>query len=228
MLQTAPMRCLRAAARPLSFTSHNQSIMIRVTYAAHLQRAVPTTTRRLSTRVLRAANPHARQQPHKPVTAVEYCLSKRSKPLTTVFARRNATTAASPSASPASTSKTTLTWNNFLALRKTRRRINLVCSLGTAACATMGGIMYLSQTDFDQWAARTTGMDPFIVLGLSTFGFMGVGWLLGPVVGAPVFNMIYRGVIPEFRAVRYPIIFCAIMLCLADADLSCTERIRLL
>lgn len=64
-----------------------------------------------------------------------------------------------------------------------------------------GGIAYLSQSDFDQWAAKTTGMDPFIVLGLSTFGFMGIGWLLGPIVGAPVFNAMYRGVMPEFRAV---------------------------
>jgi import inner membrane translocase subunit TIM23 len=45
------------------------------------------------------------------------------------------------------------------------------------------------------------GLDPFMLMGLSTFGMMAVGWLVGPIFGNQVFNLAYRGVLAEFTAV---------------------------
>jgi import inner membrane translocase subunit TIM23 len=38
-------------------------------------------------------------------------------------------------------------------------------------------------------------------MGLSTFGMMAVGWLIGPIFGNQVFSLAYRGVLAEFTAV---------------------------
>lgn len=63
------------------------------------------------------------------------------------------------------------------------------------------GIFYLSNTDIEKLGAQVFGMDPFIVLGIATFAFAGAGWLMGPFVGGAVFNLAYRGVLPEIRVV---------------------------
>lgn len=47
-------------------------------------------------------------------------------------------------------------------------------------------------------SAQLGGLDPFMLMGLSTLGMMAVGWLIGPIFGNQVFNMAYRGVLGEF------------------------------
>lgn len=42
------------------------------------------------------------------------------------------------------------------------------------------------------------GLDPFIVLGLSTMGFGVVGWLVGPFFGSAMFNLLYRRLRDQF------------------------------
>lgn len=88
----------------------------------------------------------------------------------------------------------TLTWNRFLALRKTRRRIGLVCSIFGAIGMTGVGATVVSSYDLDQWAKATFGLDEIVSTGLLCLGFTGLGWLLGPSVGSGVFKAMYRRV----------------------------------
>lgn len=64
--------------------------------------------------------------------------------------------------------------------------------------------MYLSSSDFDRIAAQAVGLDPIVVLGLATFGFAGVGWLLGPFMGTAIFNVANKSIKPEMMKVRRP------------------------
>ena len=69
--------------------------------------------------------------------------------------------------------------------------------------------MVLMQRDLDSIGAQTLGLDPIIVLGLSTMGFAAAGWLLGPFFGNAVFNLVHRGVRGQIDAVSwgFPFLF---------------------
>ena len=47
----------------------------------------------------------------------------------------------------------------------------------------------LAEYDFDSWGAQISGLDPIIVLGISTFAIAAGGWLIGPTVGNLGFGM---------------------------------------
>lgn len=51
----------------------------------------------------------------------------------------------------------------------------------------MFGPMIASQ-DIDGWAAQVSGLDPMIVLGVSTFAVAAGGWLCGPSFGTALFK----------------------------------------
>jgi import inner membrane translocase subunit TIM23 len=76
-----------------------------------------------------------------------------------------------------------LTWDRFFKVRRNRRWLNAGCSLVTAVSSVAIGAPLLAQQDFDTWAAQASGLDPIIVMGISTFGIAAAGWLLGPVFG---------------------------------------------
>ncbi|KAL8748728.1 MAG: hypothetical protein Q9184_007122 [Pyrenodesmia sp. 2 TL-2023] len=106
----------------------------------------------------------------------------------------------SPPASNRSTITTTtttsssLTWNDYLSLRKSRRHYSLVSSLLTSSGATIAGLS-LIQTNFDTITATLhsfTGVDPIFMLAVATVATAGAGWLLGPVVGEALFRVVYR------------------------------------
>ncbi len=56
----------------------------------------------------------------------------------------------------------------------------------------MLGVSVLTQQDMETLGGQMFGLDPFVVLGLTTAGFGALGWLAGPVVGNTVFNMFHR------------------------------------
>lgn len=89
-----------------------------------------------------------------------------------------------------------LDWNTFFRLRKVRRRYNLAASIGSSIGTTMMGVSVLSQQDLDALGGQVFGLDPFVVLGLTTAGFGAIGWLAGPFVGGAAFNVLNR----RFRA----------------------------
>lgn len=116
---------------------------------------------------------------------------------------RNAST--SPAAASAATpsGSKALTWNDFFALRRTRRRIGQACSGASAVGVTYYGLSYMINNGYDAvLSEQLGGFDPMMLMGLSTMGMLAAGWLIGPVFGNQVFNLAYRGVITEFTRVR--------------------------
>lgn len=93
---------------------------------------------------------------------------------------RHASTNASSSPSAAGN---LLTWDRFFKLRRNRRWINAGCSIVTAIASVVVFGPMLAERDFDTWGAQISGMDPVVVLGVSTISIAAVGWLMGPTIG---------------------------------------------
>lgn len=112
--------------------------------------------------------------------------------------------------SPSSTSSDLLDWNTFFQLRKSRRRWQLGSSVGTSGIATLGGIQLLTNQDVDALVGQIP-LDPFITLGLMTFGCGALGWLMGPTVGSSIFNMSHAKYKSQIALVRSPtrLLLCA-------------------
>jgi hypothetical protein len=64
----------------------------------------------------------------------------------------------------------------------------------------VGGAQGLAMSDMDAIVGQIP-LDPFITLGLITFGCGGVGWLLGPIVGTGIFNMMNRKYVGQMAMV---------------------------
>lgn len=113
--------------------------------------------------------------------------------------------------SPAATVSDRLDWNTFFRLRKVRRRYNLAASIGSSIGTTMMGVSVLSQQDLDALGGQVFGLDPFVVLGLTTAGFGAIGWLAGPFVGGAAFNVLnrrFRGQIAEVSVFSLSQFYC--------------------
>ncbi|KAF1358053.1 mitochondrial import protein Pam17, partial [Lizonia empirigonia] len=92
-----------------------------------------------------------------------------------------------------------LTWNDFFALRRTRRRIGQASSGVSAIGVTYYGLSFMINNGYDAvLSEQLGGFDPMMLMGLSTLGMLAAGWLIGPIFGNQVFNLAYRGVLPEF------------------------------
>jgi import inner membrane translocase subunit TIM23 len=100
---------------------------------------------------------------------------------------RHASTASQPA--PAAPAPEILTWNRFFDLRRKRRFINLGASLVTAAITVGVAAPMIANNDIDSWGAQISGMDPFIVLGVSTFIVATAGWMCGPTFGTAGFKL---------------------------------------
>ncbi|CAI6341484.1 unnamed protein product [Periconia digitata] len=111
---------------------------------------------------------------------------------------RAASTTSQPSSSPSpaagGNTPTKLTWNDFLALRRTRRKINVVASGFTSVATLYSGLRVFIEQGWDATLSASVGIDPLMVTGISSFAMLAAGWLLGPVFGGAVFNMRYRGI----------------------------------
>ena len=147
-----------------------------------------------STSTRASALAHARQsQPRFFFTPQRF---GHAKPLS-----RNASTAPS-AASPTAPAAKALTWNDFFALRRTRRRIGQACSVVAAVGVSYYGLTFMINNGYDAaLSEQLGGFDPMMLMGLSTLGMLAAGWLIGPVFGNQVFNLAYRGVLREFTAV---------------------------
>ncbi|KAK5122440.1 hypothetical protein LTR85_004024 [Meristemomyces frigidus] len=90
---------------------------------------------------------------------------------------------------PSSPPEDVLTWNRFFDLRRKRRYINLVASLATAFASVVLIGPVVAQQDLDTWGAQVSGLDPFIVLGISGVAIAAGGWLCGPSIGSGLFSL---------------------------------------
>ncbi|KAF7190346.1 Presequence translocated-associated motor subunit pam17, mitochondrial [Pseudocercospora fuligena] len=100
-------------------------------------------------------------------------------------ARKASTTTSTTQAIP----DNVLTWDRFFELRRTRRWINLGCSVLTSVITVGVATPLIAQADFDSWGAQISGLDPIVVLGISTFTVAAGGWLCGPSFGNLMFSL---------------------------------------
>ncbi len=160
---------------------------------------------RSSTRPSSTTSPLHTQQPHHLKQLTRFESTTASTPLSP------STSSASPSRDPNSPSPSTLhplTWNAYLSLRKTRRRYNLASSVFTSLCTTTGAMSVLSELNLER--INIFGLDPILILGLSTVGSGGLGWLFGPFIGNAVFRLVHRRVGPQIAEVS---VFCVGLSC---------------
>ncbi|KAK4132053.1 Pam17-domain-containing protein [Trichocladium antarcticum] len=80
-----------------------------------------------------------------------------------------------------------LDWNTFFQLRKARRRWQSGFSVVGALGSGSAGAIVLSTGLADPVMGQVP-LDPFITLGLITMSCAALGWLMGPSLGAAVFN----------------------------------------
>jgi import inner membrane translocase subunit TIM23 len=133
--------------------------------------------------------------------------SSASKPIskiaTAVRRASTAPSAASPSSTnPATTPHQQLTWNDFLALRRTRRKISVAASSISAIATTYSGLRIFIDQGLDGALAMNFGLDPLMVTGFSAIGMMAIGWLVGPFFGNAIFNLRYRSIRSDLEIVR--------------------------
>lgn len=105
--------------------------------------------------------------------------------------------ASRPALNAATKDTSALSWNEFLALRSKRRRVNTVCSIFTAFGAVTIGWGFVSNIEIDP-TQMIFGFDPFWVYGGGLFALGGFSYLLGPVVGESVFKLMIRKQYPSF------------------------------
>jgi hypothetical protein len=111
-------------------------------------------------------------------------------------------TAAAPSqATSPTSSNVNLNWETFFRLRKVRRRFDIAGSIGSAVVFSAGGIVTILN-DVTVLGYQLLTLDP-IVLGVITFAFGALGWLVGPSIGNSVFNMFYKSYRPQMNAVSH-------------------------
>ncbi|KAK8218756.1 mitochondrial import protein Pam17-domain-containing protein [Phyllosticta capitalensis] len=160
-----------------------------------------TTAQRPSSITLLASSSTKRTSSLSSTVQPRFKQPSRTAPFVRHSSTQPAATNASTAPPTASSTKTTtpptnpdgtLTWNRFLAMRKTRRRISLLSSVLAAMASTAGGTYLVLSMNLDSVGATTLGLDPLIVMGLSVIGTGCVGWLLGPALGDAVFRLANR------------------------------------
>ena len=112
------------------------------------------------------------------------------------------TDSASLDSSPTSTPPppSTLTWNDYLALRRSRRNYNLVASVATCAGSTASGVLLVN--NYFELIGTYIALDPFFIIIIGTVASAGIGWLSGPILGNFVFKMFHRRVTAEMAEVK--------------------------
>lgn len=139
--------------------------------------------------------------------AQQQCTQRPSyRPSALALAIRHATSAASSSPAANSTSSSQqLTWNDFFALRKTRRRASQVTSGISAIGVAYAGLQVFIGGGYDGLLAASIGLDPMITTGLASAAMLTVGWLVGPFFSNAVFNVRNRAIAPHIAKVGLPL-----------------------
>ena len=88
---------------------------------------------------------------------------------------------------------------------------------------------FLAQQNLQQMSQTFFGLDPFMVMGLLTVAFAGVGWLTGPLVGSAVFRAMYRRQAEEMALVsfrRFSFVFFFFSPCFLVYSFSCDVAVE--
>jgi len=92
-------------------------------------------------------------------------------------------------APPAGNSET-LSWNEFLRLRRQRLICGTLASIPCSILGLTGGVYYFGRTDLDP-TQTIMGMDPFIMNTLFIIGCGALGWLVGPSIGRGIWQLFH-------------------------------------
>lgn len=181
------LQCLnRSAPVPMAFHS---AIKRQAFHQQTFQRPfsiLTTTLKSLPRDTLRQTPPRTCRQSLSRTQTVRHASSSTSTPNTS---------AASPA--PGASAQQTLTWDEFLQLRRQRRYINVIASLATAVTSVGVAVPAIAASQIEDTLAAMTGLDPFITIGMTLTAVGGVGWLMGPFVGNAVFGLWKRGLRSE-------------------------------
>ncbi|KDN49896.1 mitochondrial import protein Pam17 [Tilletiaria anomala UBC 951] len=91
-----------------------------------------------------------------------------------------------------------LSWDEYLKLRRSRRLAGMVTTIPTTALAAAGsGAFFLTQ-ELDPTNA-IAGIDPVYVSFAAVLAFTGVGWLIGPTLGSSLWTMMHSSKLPAIR-----------------------------
>lgn len=90
------------------------------------------------------------------------------------------------------------TWKDYFKYKKQSNRINVASSVVTAATGGLITLNTLGNIEIDL-EKQIMGFDPLIVMGGVVTVGAGFGYLLGPFIGRPLFNMINKNAMNQFK-----------------------------
>ncbi|KAJ3785746.1 presequence translocated-associated motor subunit PAM17 [Lentinula aff. detonsa] len=101
------------------------------------------------------------------------------------FSSASTTSSEKPTYTPPTVSKTVepLTWPAYLSIRRSKRRWQNFAAIPCSLLGLLGGATYFGSLDTDPMKP-IFGIDPFMFYGICTTACMGVGYLVGPTLGA--------------------------------------------
>lgn len=109
--------------------------------------------------------------------------------------RRFATEAASARSATVTPS---LNWVEYLTMKKQLSRINTAASICTGVLGAGATLTYLGNMEIDP-EKMIFGFDPMMVMAATVLLGGGFGYLLGGFVGRPIFSLLNKSKIPEFK-----------------------------
>ncbi|TDL24897.1 mitochondrial import protein Pam17 [Rickenella mellea] len=85
----------------------------------------------------------------------------------------------------------TLNWPTYLAIRKGKRRWEMAATIPCVLLGFGGGVAYFGSLEMDA-TKPIMGIDPMFVYGFATVGCAGLGYLMGPTIGAACWRITHR------------------------------------
>ncbi|KAH9484423.1 Presequence translocated-associated motor subunit PAM17, mitochondrial [Psilocybe cubensis] len=114
---------------------------------------------------------------------------------------RGKSTAAKPNSAPKvqatpppTTAQASITWPEYLAIRRNKRRVQTALTIPTTLLGLALGGLYFGNLDTDP-TKLIMGIDPFFFYGFCTLGCAGAGALAGPTIGASIWRFKNRNIL---------------------------------
>lgn len=94
-----------------------------------------------------------------------------------------------------------MSWTDYFKLKKQNNITNIVTSVCTGVLGGAATLTYLGNIEIDV-EKSIMGFDPIMVMGGIVIIGGGLGWLVGPIVGNPIFRAVHRSKLPQFNAMN--------------------------
>ncbi|KZT27327.1 mitochondrial import protein Pam17 [Neolentinus lepideus HHB14362 ss-1] len=94
-------------------------------------------------------------------------------------------------ATVSASAKENLSWPEYLAIRKGKRRWETAVTIPSTFLGFAGGILYFGNLETDA-SKPIMGIDPFFFYGFATLGCAGLGYLIGPTIGSAAWRTTHR------------------------------------